>query len=194
MAGRAGTDATQARYAAFISYSHADEEFGDWLHKRLESYQVPAALVGRDGPNGAIQKRLGKVFRDRADLSAAHDLGAEIRQGLEQADALIVLCSPRACGSKYVNQEIAAFKALGKGQRIFAAIVDGEPHAAGNPNYSAADECFPPALIYQLNTNGALAATPEPNEPIAADFRDGKDGRENGSLKIIAGPQADVCG
>jgi hypothetical protein len=26
------------RYAAFISYSHADEEFGDWLHKRLESY------------------------------------------------------------------------------------------------------------------------------------------------------------
>ncbi len=32
------------RYAAFISYSHRDEEFGDWLHKRLESYRVPAAI------------------------------------------------------------------------------------------------------------------------------------------------------
>ena len=175
------------RYAAFISYSHVDEEIGDWLHKRLETYQVPAALVGHDGPNGPIGKRLGKVFRDRADLSAAHDLGAEIREGLEKADALIVLCSPRSCGSKYVNQEIHTFKQLGKGQRIFAAIVDGEPHAAGNPNYTAADECFPPALIYRLGAGGALTSSPEPNEPIAADFRDGKDGRENGSLKLIAG-------
>jgi hypothetical protein len=116
-----GHQQVRGRYAAFISYSHADEEFGDWLHKRLESYQVPSALVGRDGPTGPVKKRLGKVFRDRADLSAAHDLGAEIRQGLEQADALIVLCSPRSCGSKYVNEEIRHFKELGKGGRIFAA-------------------------------------------------------------------------
>lgn len=177
----------ESRYAAFISYSHADEEFGDWLHRRLESYRVPAALVGRDGPGGRINRRLGKVFRDRTDLSAAHDLSAEIREGLKQSDALIVLCSPRACGSKYVNEEIRFFKVLGKGQRIFAAIVDGEPHAAGNPRYTNADECFPPALIYQLDDQGALSSTPEPNEPLAADFRGGKDGCESGSLKLIAG-------
>lgn len=73
------------RFAAFISNSHADEEFGDWLHKRLERYQVPPARVGRDGPGGPIRKRLGQVFRDRVEFAAAHDLGAEIRAGLEQA-------------------------------------------------------------------------------------------------------------
>ncbi len=178
---------TGKRFAAFISYSHCDEEFGDWLHKRLESYQVPSALVGRESSVGQIGKRLGKVFRDRADLSAAHDLGREIREGLEQSDALIVLCSPRSCGSKYVQEEIRIFKQLGKGQRIFAAIIDGEPHAAGRPGYTAADECFPPSLIYSLNDDGSLSSHLEPTEPIAADFRDGKDGRENGSLKLIAG-------
>ena len=75
---RGGAQAGKS-YATFLSYSHADEEFGEWLHKRLETYQVPSPMVGRAGPNGPITKRLGKVFRDRADLSAAHDLGAEIR-------------------------------------------------------------------------------------------------------------------
>jgi WD40 repeat protein len=178
---------TSRRYAAFISYSHRDEEFGDWLHKRLENYQVPSVLVGRESSVGPIGKRLGKVFRDRADLSAAHDLGHEIREGLEQSDALIVLCSPRSCGSKYVQEEIRTFKLLGKGQRIFAAIIDGEPHAAGRPGYTAADECFPPSLIYALGRDGEISSQLEPSEPIAADFREGKDGRENGSLKIIAG-------
>lgn len=178
---------TAGRYAAFISYSHADEEFGDWLHKRLESYRVPSPLVGRAGLGGAIRKRLGRAFRDRVELSAAHDLGAEIRRALEQAETLIVLCSPRSCRSRYVAEEIATFKRLGKGDRIFAAIIDGEPHAAGKPGRTGADECFPPALIYRLDANGALTHEPEAEEPIAADFRDGKDGRENGSLKLIAG-------
>ncbi|UPT63827.1 MAG: toll/interleukin-1 receptor domain-containing protein [Hyphomonadaceae bacterium JAD_PAG50586_4] len=175
------------RFAAFISYSHRDEEIGDWLHRRLEAYAVPSQLVGRTSSVGPIGKRLGKVFRDRADLSAAHDLGREIREGLEQSDALIVLCSPRSSGSKYVQEEICTFKKLGKGHRIFAAIIDGEPHAAGRPGYTAADECFPPALIYALGEDGALSSRLEPTEPIAADFREGKDGRENGALKIIAG-------
>lgn len=180
-------DAATRRYAAFISYSHTDEEIGDWLHKRLETYRVPPPLVGRSSPIGPIEKRLGKVFRDRTDLSAAHDLTAEIRRGLERSDALVVLCSPRSCVSKYVNEEILYFKELGKSHRIFAAIVDGEPHAAGRPGYSSADECFPPAMIYRRGHGGSISSDPEPNEPIAADFRGGKDGRENGSLKLIAG-------
>lgn len=184
---RARGGVRSSRFAAFISYSHADEEVGDWLHKRLEAYEVPASLVGREGPAGPIRKRLGKVFRDRVDLSAAHDLGAEIRAGLEQADALIVLCSPRSCGSRYVNEEIRYFKTLGRGRHILAVIVDGEPHAAGKTDFSADDECFPPALVCQLGPGGVVTSTPEPNEPIAADIRGGKDGLENGALKLIAG-------
>ncbi len=175
------------RYAAFLSYSHQDEEIGAWLQKRLEDYRVPQTLVGRAGAHGRIGKRLGKVFRDRADLSASHDLGAEIRLALERAGALIVLCSPRSCRSKYVHEEIRTFKQLGKGDRIFAAIVDGEPHAAGKPGYTAEQECFAPALIYRIGEDGAVTGELEAAEVLAADFRPGRDGRENGALKLIAG-------
>jgi hypothetical protein len=104
--------ATSSRYAAVISYSHKDEDVDDWLHKRLENYRIPPALRGRATAGGsAVGKRLGKVFRDRAELSAAHDLAGEIREALERSYALIVLCSPRPCGGQYVHEEIRQFKA-----------------------------------------------------------------------------------
>ncbi len=181
--GKAGA----MRYAAFISYSHADTEMCDRLHKRLESYAVPHSLVGRNGPLGKVGKRLGKFFRDRADLGAHHDLGAEIREALGQSAALIVLCSPKSAQSRYVEDEIRHFKSLGRGGQVFAAIISGEPHAAGKPGLSASDECFPRALIYRVGADGALTDQPEATEPIAADLRDKKDGLENGALKLIAG-------
>lgn len=179
--------AGRAAYAAFVSYSHSDSEVCDRLHRRLESYAVPHSLVGRRGPDGVIGKRLGKFFRDRADLGAHHDLGAEIREALDASSALIVLCSPRSAGSPYVEEEIRYFKSLGRGERIFAAIISGEPHAAGKPGLTAADECFPRALIYRIGPDGAVSSEPEAVEPIAADLRDKKDGIENGALKLIAG-------
>lgn len=178
---------TAMRYAAFISYSHADAEMCDRLHRRLEAYAIPHSLVGRSGPQGRIEKRLGKFFRDRVDLGAHHDLGTEIREALEQSAALIVLCSPHSAGSKYVNEEIRYFKSLGRGAQVFAAIIAGEPHAAGKPGLSASDECFPRALVYRIGSDGALTDEPEAVEPIAADLRDKKDGLENGALKLIAG-------
>lgn len=176
-----------ARYAAFISYSHADSEMCDRLHKRLESYVIPHSLVGCAGPNGRIGKHLGKCFRDRVDLGAHHDLGAEIREALDHSAALIVLCSPQSAGSKYVEEEIRYFKSLGRVNQVFAAIIAGEPHAAGKPGLSAADECFPRALVYRVGDDGTLSGEPETSEPIAADLRDKKDGVENGALKLVAG-------
>ncbi len=169
------------RYAAFVSYSHADETIANWLHRRLEDYRIPAPLR-RDG-----RRRIGKLFRDRVELSAAHDLGGEIRKALERSDALILLCSPRAAKSRYVEEEIRQFKERGGAERIFAVIVDGEPHAAGKPGRTADEECFPRALLYRVDETGALTSIPELNEPIAADVRTGRDGRENGALKLIAG-------
>ncbi len=34
------------KYHAFISYSHRDKRWGDWLHKALETYRAPGRLVG----------------------------------------------------------------------------------------------------------------------------------------------------
>jgi len=37
---------TEFKYWAFISYSHADKKWGDWLHGALETYTVPKSLAG----------------------------------------------------------------------------------------------------------------------------------------------------
>jgi hypothetical protein len=183
--------AAERRYAAFISYSHSDEKLASWLHRKLESYRIPGALQGRTAQGGKIGKRLGKVFRDRAELGADHDLGGEIRAALDCSDALIVLCSPRSAQSRYVHEEIRYFKSIGRGKQIMAAIASGEPHAAGKTLrqrvLSEEDECFPPALLRQIGADGAISDTPEPVEPIAADFRRGKDEHEAAKLKLVAG-------
>jgi len=63
-------------------------------------------------------------------------------------------------------------------------IVGGEPNATDQPGI-AAEECFPPALRFRLGTDGQLSDVR--TEPIAADARAGKDGRQAAKLKLIAG-------
>ena len=82
------------RYAAFISYSSLDRASGEAVQKALEAFVLPAPLRGQDFGHGAVPKRIGPVFRDRWDADASADLGAELREALHAADALIVLCSP----------------------------------------------------------------------------------------------------
>ena len=50
------------RYRAFISYSHRDREWADWLHRRLESYRVPKKLVGALTREGSVPRRLTPIF------------------------------------------------------------------------------------------------------------------------------------
>lgn len=178
------------RYAAFISYSHRDEKLAAWLHRALETYRTPSGLVGKPGEFGPVPKRLGRCFRDRAELSATDDLGREIREALDESDAVIVLCSPASAGSTYVAEEIRYFKSLGRGGRILAAIAGGEPHAAGKVldgrTLTEADECFPLALQHRIGADGQIGGERETAEVMAADFRQGKDEREAGKLKLIA--------
>jgi eukaryotic-like serine/threonine-protein kinase len=163
------------KYKAFISYSHADKKWGDWLHKGLESYRTPKRLV-----RGTIPARLTPIFRDRDELTSSSDLSARIREALSDSENLIVICSPSAAKSKWVNKEIESFQELGGSDRIFSLIVDGDPAAFGLDT-----DCFPPAMRSRFDRHGKLQ--PEAVEPIAADVRKGGDGRTLARLKIIAG-------
>lgn len=162
------------RYRAFISYSHADESWARWLHRRLERYRVPSRLAGNQGLHGTVPRHIGRCFRDQADLSAASHLGETLRQALRDSQVLIVVCSPRAAGSRWVNEEIKYFRSIGRGDHVYALIVDGEPNAA-----EPRQECFPPALLRDGND--------QLQEPLAADAREGRDGRADGFLKLAAG-------
>jgi tetratricopeptide (TPR) repeat protein len=173
----------QLRYFAFLSYSHQDEAVADWLHGALEHFSVPTSLAGKLTETGIIPKRLAPIFRDRHELAAAADLGAEIREALAGSRFLVVLCSPSAARSKWTNAEIDAFKRARPDGCVIAAIVAGEPFAselAGREN----EECFPPALRQRYDRRGR--PTTRRAEPLAADLREPGDGRRLGLLKIVA--------
>jgi hypothetical protein len=170
------------KYWAFVSYSHRDETWARWVHEGIETYKIPRSLIGRPLHGGATPRRLFPLFRDRDELPGAAELGTEIRRALEQSLYLIVICSPRAAVSPWVNREVQSFKALGREGRVLCLIVDGEPNA--DPQLGEL-ECFPPAVRFKVNAAGEL--TGEPTEPIAADARAGKDGKANARLKLLSG-------
>ena len=172
------------KYRAFISYSHADEKWARWLHRSLENYRVPRRLVGQKTQFGFVPARLAPVFRDRDELASATDLGSKLTDALEKSATLIVICSRAAATSHWVNEEILAYKRLGRSDRVFSLIIDGEPGSSGIPGEEG-QECFPQALRYQIGDNGELTGTEA--EPIAADAREGKDGKGHARIKLIAG-------
>lgn len=159
------------KYKAYISYSHRDDKWASWLHRVLESYRVPRKLVGTETDAGKVPSRTSPVFRDRDDLSSAADLGGIVQQALTDSENLIVVCSPQAAASHWVNEEIRHFARLGRSKQIFCIIVDGDPGGVGTKS-----TCFPPALAEV----GML-------EPLAADVRKWADGKLLSKLKIVAG-------
>jgi hypothetical protein len=110
----------------------------------------------------------GTIFRDREELASPTDLGTVINEALQQSACQIVICSPQSAKSRWVNEEIIAFKRLGREDRIFCLIVAGEPNATDQPG-AAEEECFAPALRFRLGADGQLSGAR--TEPIAADAR-----------------------
>jgi WD40 repeat protein len=175
------------KYWAFLSYSHQDNletrkdgergriQWAEWLHDALENYRVPAEFRGRIAATGEpMPERFFPVFQDEKELPINADLGESIRTALRESRFLIVVCSPRAAVSRYVNEEVRYFKTLGRQNRIMTLMVDGEPNASfGNKEgYTAADECFCPALRHPIDAQGEVDTNrTDAQEPIAGDVR-----------------------
>ena len=148
------------RYKAFISYSHSDESWARWLHRKLEHYRLPRSVRNAAQSGGGD---LRPIFRDREELASSGSLSAAILDALQRSDALIAICSPAAARSKWVNQEILEFCRLHGAERVFCCIVEGDP-----------PEVFPEAIAVL-------------GEPLAADFKKTGDGRRDGLTKLVAG-------
>jgi tetratricopeptide (TPR) repeat protein len=174
----------RTRYYAFLSYSHKDRELADWLHRELEKFRVPSALAGRLTATGVVPRRLTPIFRDQQDLSAGDDLATEIEAALAASQFLVVLCSPEASKSRWTNLEVESFKRTRPEGCVLAAVAAGEPFASDVPGREE-EECFPPALKYKYDRRGHQ--TTKRAEPLAADFREGGEGRRIAFLKLVAG-------
>ena len=152
-------------FRAFVSYCHADRAFAARLQRRLEAYRLPRRLANQVPPlPGQSAGRIGPIFRDRADLSAAVDLSQAVRDAISASSALVVVASPDAARSRWVDREILLFRALHPDAPILVA------HARGDPV-----EALPASL------------RGDDSEPLAADFRREGDGARLAFLKIVAG-------
>ncbi len=147
-----GTPLPAGRFVAFISYRQLepDRAWAVRLHKALERYQAP---------KGFKKRRLGRVFRDADELAASPDLPQALEAALDASEWLIVVCSPRAKASKWVNAEIKRFGDSGRGERVLALLVEGEPKDA-----------FPDALLSLRRSAPAFGLIVEA-DPLAADAR-----------------------
>ena len=133
---------------------------------------------------GPVPRRLTPIFRDKDELSASHDLGGELTAALRDSMFLLVICSPASARSKWVAEEILAFKRLYGESRVLALIVAGRPRASDRPGEED-QECFPRTLRYVVGPDGELSD--EIAHPIAADIREGQDSRQLAKMKLIAG-------
>jgi tetratricopeptide (TPR) repeat protein len=165
------------KYRAFLSYSHADSGVAKRVHGRLEGFHIDKDVVGRDTPAGLVPATLRPIFRDRNEFDAGGSLAEQTITALDGSVALIVLASPHAARSKFVNEELRQFKSRHPDRPVIPLIVDGEPGDADK-------ECFPPALRFAVAPDGAV--TDRPVDVLAADLREKGDGFELALAKVVA--------
>lgn len=138
----------QFKYFAFISYSTHDTKWGKRIHKKLESYSMPATLCSK---HGWKRKPLNPIFFAPYDIQPG-GLTEELKNRLRQSRNLIVICSPNSAQSYYVGLEIEFFHQLGRTKNIHFFIIDGEPNSGDE-----SAECFNPK-VKQLGIPEILGA------------------------------------
>ncbi len=107
------------QYDAFISYSREDKVFAEKLEKALEGFNPPK--------DPRIPQRRLNIFRDVDDLIGA-DYYESIDDHIGDSAKLIVICSPNARKSEFVNDEIRRFSILNCSANIIPIIIDGIPN------------------------------------------------------------------
>lgn len=157
--------AHEYKYFAFISYKSQDRRWANWLQRKLEYYILPAEIRKADT---RLSKGIRPVFKDTSDLGAGN-LENGIRQALAESRYLIVICSPRAAKSKWVNKEVKEFIDCGRLNDIIPFIIGGIPNSS-----DPTEECFPEELRNLSDVN----------EIKGANISEG--GRNAAAVRVIA--------
>jgi DNA-binding beta-propeller fold protein YncE len=106
---------SSAVYDGFISYSHAaDDMLAPRLQAGLQRFAKPW-----------WKRRALRIFRDESSLSANPHLWSSITEALDQSGWFVLLLSPDAAGSDWVNQEIEYWKEHKDPSRILPVLTDG---------------------------------------------------------------------
>ena len=102
-------------YDGFISYSHAaDDLWAPRLQAALQRFAKPW-----------WKRRAVRLFRDESSLSANPHLWSSITEALDTSGWFVLLLSPDAAQSPWVNQEIDYWKTNKDPSRILPVVTDG---------------------------------------------------------------------
>lgn len=145
-------------YNAFISYRHSpvDSKVAAEIQRQLEHFPIPGAIRKRTGV-----KRINRIFRDKEELPITSDLNEDITRALENADYLIVICSPRTEESAWVRREIETFLRTHSRRQVLTVLAEGEP-----------EDTIPDLLRYDESVDPETGEVRRvPVEPLSCDYR-----------------------
>jgi tetratricopeptide (TPR) repeat protein len=153
-----------ALYDAFISYSHAKDK------------PVAAALQSAIQKLGKpwYRRRALRLFRDDTSLTATPHLWPTIEQALGQSGYFLLLASPEAAASKWVNKEVGYWLEHNSSDTLLIGLTDGElvwNDSAGD-FFAGKNMPLPPALAKRF-----------PTEPKWVDLRPYREGANRAASK-----------
>src|SRR3712207_1364902 len=142
-------------FDGFISYSHAaDGRLAPAVQRGLHRLAKPWH-----------RRRALWIFRDQTGLAVTPGLWSSIQTALDGSQYFVLLASPEAARSPWVNKEIEHWVATKSPQRILPVVTDGvwcwDPRAG---DFTADSTAVPPAL------RGVFA-----EEPLYLDLRWARD-------------------
>ncbi|MGO9354522.1 MAG: toll/interleukin-1 receptor domain-containing protein [Mycobacterium sp.] len=154
-------------YDAFLSYSHQDGAVAAGIQKGLHR------IGRRVGRLNAL-----RVFRDSTDLAANPDLWGKVTDAMDRSRYLIVVLSPRAAASEWVDREVAYWLKRRGPDQMLIVLAEGHLHwdeATGRFDPDRSDVALP-----ALKEPGVFPGEPlyvdvsgdAPWDPQAPQFRD----------------------
>jgi WD40 repeat protein len=123
-------------YDVFISYSSSNKTFASEIQQALEAYRPEKALK--------VPQRFIKTFRDVKDIKPG-DYHKILPEYLDASSKLMVICSPEARASKFVDEEIRHFAAVRGAENIIPVLLSGIPNNEAKPGQES-DLAFPEEL------------------------------------------------
>jgi WD40 repeat protein len=124
-------------FDGFISYSHAaDGRLAPAVQRGLHRLAKPWH-----------RRRALWIFRDQTGLAVTPGLWSSIQTALDGSEYFVLLASPEAAQSPWVNREIEHWMATKSAGRILPVVTDGEwAWDAGRGDFSTTSTAVPPAL------------------------------------------------
>ncbi len=121
----------------FISYSRKDKEFARRLGTALEGYKPAKDL---NAPHRNLV-----VFRDETDFTGV-EYHESIERHLSTSAKMILICSPHARNSSYVNEEVRRFVRTRGANNVISLLLSGIPNNEARPGQEY-EMAFPNALL-----------------------------------------------